>query len=691
MSDFLFELGTEELPSGAVKPLADALAQGLSESLTKAQISFQNLKAYSTPRRLALSIEQLAESQPNQSQIKRGPAVNTAFNDKGEPTPALLGFAKSCSVEVSELKRMAGDKGEWFAYEVKTEGQKTKALLPNMLADVIAKLPIAKPMRWGEGLHEFARPVHWVVMLFKDEIINCEILGVKASNQSYGHRFHHPKAIEITKAKDYESLLEEAFVVADFAKRKAQIIEQIETLAQTKNAKAVMPESLVDEVTSIVEWPEALIANFEKEFLDVPAEALIASMQAHQKCFALKDNQNALLAHFITISNIKSTNPSQVIAGNEKVMRARLSDAAFFFKQDKKEKLSTHVAKTDKVIFQQQLGSLKEKAGRVETLMVDLSLSLNLDKEKALRAALLSKCDLMTGMVGEFPELQGLMGYYYALHDGEDREIAIALNEQYMPRFAADELPASKLGLALSLADRLDTLVGIFAIGQKPSGVKDPFKLRRHALAVVRLLLKAETNLSLDELIEASVKNYEGKLKDLNLASLKAELKTFIFERLQSYYQSLHFNLDLIQAVRAKQEDDIYDFDKRIHALVEFIKLKEAESLASASKRVNNILSKTNATNLPQFNEVLVQEGAEKALMNHIKSIENAIEPLYQQENYASILNLLASLREPVDAFFESVMVMVEDEALKLNRLTLLKRLDLLLQGVADISLLQLS
>ncbi|WED42279.1 glycine--tRNA ligase subunit beta [Legionella cardiaca] len=689
-NDFLFELGCEELPSGAVWPLAEALTDNLLTALDKAQIGYGEVNSFATPRRLAVLITNLQEEQPAQTLSRRGPALAAAYGVDGQPTPALLGFAKSCGVTIADLAINTTDKGEWLVYESRSEGAKTKELLPGLINQAISGLPIAKPMRWGDGEAEFARPIHWAVLLLGQELINCKILDVQTGRLTYGHRFHHPHALEIIKPQDYSALLQQAFVIADFSARREMIIRQVKQLAAKHDAQAIMPESLLDEVTSIVEWPEALIANFEQEFLQVPAEALIASMQSHQKCFALQDKSGKLLPHFITVANIKSSNPQQVATGNEKVMRARLSDAAFFFHQDQKIPLSHHIPATDKVIFQAKLGTLRDKTDRVQELMETLCIPLNLDKQQASRAAQLSKCDLMTGMVGEFPELQGLMGYYYALHDGETSEVAVALNEQYMPRFAADQLPSSPLGLAMSLADRLDTLVGIFAIGQKPSGVKDPFKLRRHALAVARLLISTSARLNLSELIAEAVASYGDKLPGDKAAIV--ELQPFIIERMQSYYHNQNISIDLFQAVRARQENWLYDFDKRVTALAEFVLLPEATVLSAACKRVNNLLQQVeSAANQRSIDETLLQEGAEKSLFTHLCRTEEAVKPLYGVADYKTILTELARLREPVDAFFEHVMVMVEEQAIKNNRLQLLARLQTLLQSVADISLLQLN
>lgn len=688
-NDLLFELGTEELPSGAVWPLADALANNIAANIRKAGLNHGEVRQFATPRRLAVLIQQVEDKQPSQKIVRRGPACVAACDAEGKPTEALLGFARSCGVSLDELTKIKTDKGEWWAYESDSPGADTCDLLPLMVKEAIAALPMAKPMRWGDGDVEFARPVHWAVMLFGDRVIPAEILGVVAGRQSYGHRFHHPQAIEISSPHLYEVLLKDAFVIADFNARRQLIIEQVEDLAAQHGFDAVMPESLVDEVTSIVEWPRALLASFEQEFLDVPAEALIAAMQSHQKCFALRDSRGQLQPYFIAVANIVSHHAEQVIAGNEKVMRARLSDAAFFYRQDQKRALSDYIPATENVIFQARLGSLQDKAMRIQTLMNFLIQPLQLNERQALRAAELCKCDLMTGMVGEFPELQGLMGYYYAQHDGEDMLVAQALNEQYMPRFAADALPETTLGLALSLADRLDTLVGIFAIGQKPTGVKDPFKLRRHALAVVRLLMATSAPLNLSTLIEQALHGYEDSLQPGK--EMVAELHAFILERMQSFYQSQDIATDLIQAVRARQNDWLYDVDMRVRALLNFIHLPEAVSLSAACKRVNNILQQASLASLNTAVEPQqLEEAAERTLFDHIQTMEQAVIPLYSEGNYVHILEQLATLREPVDAFFDHVMVMVDNEAVKNNRLRLLLRLQALLQGVADISLLSI-
>ncbi|EEZ95479.1 glycine--tRNA ligase subunit beta [Legionella longbeachae] len=688
VNDFIFELGCEELPSGSVWPLADEFANLLLTALDKAQLVYGQVKRYATPRRIAVAILGLQAQQQSQRITRRGPALAAAYDKEGNPSPALLGFVKSCGAELEQLSRLETEKGAWIVYETQSQGNKTKDLLPTLISQALATLSISKPMRWGSGDDEFARPVHWIVTLYGDDVIEYTLLGIQSGRISRGHRFHHPQQISIHSAQSYEAQMKEAFVMADFAHRRQIIQEQVKQLAASYQATVIMPESLLDEVTSIVEWPQALMADFEKEFLEVPAESLIASMQSHQKCFALKDKQGNLLPHFITVSNIVSSNPKQVIMGNEKVMRARLSDAAFFFRQDKKQALSQRIPGTEHVVFQAKLGTLLDKALRVEAMMTYLSAALNLEVHQAQRAAQLSKCDLLTGMVGEFPELQGLMGYYYALNDGEDQAVAHALNEQYMPRFSADSLPKSDLGLALSLAERVDTLVGIFAIGQKPSGVKDPFKLRRHALAVVRLLISTRAPLNLSTLIEQAITHY-GVTVSIE-PNLRHELKLFILDRLQSYYQGQGLSIDLIHAGRARQDEWLYDLDKRLSALQAFVTLPEAASLSAACKRVNNLLAQIEKHVLPPIKEELFEDEVEKSLYTQVKHISQAVEPLYRTGEYSSLLKLLATLKEPVDAFFDKVMVMVDDASIKSNRLALLVCLQDLLQGVADISLLQI-
>jgi len=688
LNDLLFELGTEELPSMSVWPLADCLANNVVQALIKAEINHGHVARFATPRRIALLIKDVAANQAPQNIARKGPSFNGSLDEDGQPTKALLGFAKSCGVTIAELKTSKTEKGEWWVYEATTKGAKTVDIIPTILTEAIAALPIAKPMRWGNGDALFARPVHWAVLLFGEEVINCNILSVATGRQSYGHRFHHPSAIDISSPLNYENQLKEAFIIPDFAERRKTIIEQVESLAKNRGFTAVMNDSLLDEVTSIVEWPQALLASFEEKFLEVPAEVLIAAMQSHQKCFALRDKDNNLVPYFITVANIASSDKDEVILGNEKVMRARLSDAAFFYDKDKLQPLIEYQKSTASVVFQERLGSLQDKINRLKALMEYLSLPLELSLKKATRAAVLSKCDLMTGMVGEFPELQGLMGYYYAVNDQEDNDVAIALNEQYMPRFAADHLPETSLGLALSLADRLDTLVGSFAIGNKPTGVKDPFKSRRHALAIVRLLINIPTAINLSTLINHTLQIYGSSIKTIDNEVI-LELKPFILERLVSFYQAKGIPQSLVMAVRARQDDWFFDIDKRINALNAFIKLEEAAVLSALCKRVNNLLQhKSLNLKVEDFNLALLENPFEKELFDNINHVEQIVAPLYSSQDYGLILTNLATLRKPIDNFFDNVMVMADNENLKLNRLSLLLRLQNLLHGVAELSLL---
>lgn len=687
LNDLLFELGTEELPSGAVLPLAEALACQFKMLLEKENIQHGEIHSFATPRRLAVLIDDVEAMQGHQKISRRGPAVSATTSSDGRPHPALLGFAKSCGVSIDDLSTLKTDKGAWWMYEAEKPGVKTCDLLPSLINEAVAGLPIPKPMRWGDGDALFARPVHWAILLFGEDLVEAQVLGIKTGRYSMGHRFHGSKKVRIPSPRAYEASLKEAFVIPNFAVRRQMIIDQIQHIAKEHDFEPIMPPSLVDEVTSIVEWPQALLAHFESEFLEVPAEALIAAMQSHQKCFALKDKHQRLLPHFMTVTNIVSKHPERVVLGNEKVMRARLSDAAFFFRQDKRQPLHQYREGMKTVVFQARLGSLEDKVNRLQKMMECLVEPLALQRTQAIRAAELSKCDLMTGMVGEFPELQGLMGYYYAMHDQEDMAVAQALNEQYMPRFAGDELPHSSLGLALSLADRIDTLVGAFAIGQKPTGDKDPFKFRRHALAVVRLLLSTESPLKLSTLIEQSLEGYV----DLPLTdSCLIELKPFILDRLNSYYQGMDVPQEIVQAVRARQDDCLYDLNQRIQALLGFYQQSEAVSLSAACKRVNNLLQQASSDMLlSEIDQEKFVEAAEKNLFQQIKMIEQQIATLYGEGDYSQILSKLASLHDPVDQFFEQVMVMVNDQTIKQNRLSLLARLQQLLQGVADISLLQ--
>ncbi|MCH9717125.1 MAG: glycine--tRNA ligase subunit beta [Gammaproteobacteria bacterium] len=688
--DILFELGVEELPSAAVSVLGEALASHLAAGLTDARLSYGDVQAFATPRRLAVQIKSVQLEQAPQQVSRLGPKKAMGFGDDGVPTKALLGFARSCGVTVDDLAVKNTPKGERFAYDATEIGLTTAELLPGMVHEAVQKLPIAKRMRWGDGEVGFVRPVHWVVLLLGQQIIDVSCFGCDSGRNTVGHRYHHPEAIALDTPADYLEALHDARVIADFSTRRAAVEASIHTVLEGLDAEAVIPERLLDEVTAIVEWPSALLVDFSPKFLEIPPEVLIESMQSHQKCFAVRNKAGALLPHFITVSNIESCSPEHVIHGNQRVMFARLSDADFFYTEDKKQTLESRVEATKKVVFQSALGSLYDKTARIEQLIAMISPALSLDSAEALDAVNLSKCDLLTGMVGEFPELQGTMGYYYALHDGASDALALAMKEQYLPRFSADSLPGTVLGAALSLADRLDTLVGIFGIDQKPTGERDPFKLRRHALAVVRLLNSIPVSLSLSDLLETARAAY-GEQFASNTA-LVSEVKAFILDRLPAFYQTMPHAVERVRAALAKQSDCLRDLDVRVKALALFEERPEAVALAAASKRVTKLLKQAHLgldeQVLPVVDDALFEVPAEQRLFAHVESLEAFVSVQHAERGYGAILLELATLDIPVNAFFEDVMVMVENTAVKTNRLKLLARLQLLLQSVADVSLL---
>lgn len=687
--DFLFELGTEELPSGSVFPLAEALADRIKAGLSGARLKHGLVRAFSTPRRLAVLIHDVQIEQESHHVERLGPREEAGLQGDGAPSKALLGFARSCGVDVAALAVVETPKGRRFAYNAEIPAVPTTEILPELVHDAVIGLAIAKPMRWGSGRQAFVRPVHWAVLLFGSDVVKLELFGCVTRNLSFGHRYHHPEAIKINAPKDYEARLREASVMVDFNARREAITASVLQVLEPIHADAVIPEALLDEVASIVEWPTALLVDFEDKFLDIPAEVLIESMQSHQKCFAVRDREGRLLPHFVTVSNIKSISPEHVIKGNERVMHARLSDAEFFFAEDKKQSLHDRVQAMENVVFQAKLGSLRDKTARIEAIMRYLLEPLNLDPVDALRAASICKCDLLTGMVGEFPELQGTMGYYYAICDGETPAVAEALKEQYLPRFSADELPHSNLGIALSLADRIDTLVGIFAIGLKPTGENDPFKLRRHALAIVRLLGVLPVSVGLSSLLHASRCAYGTHF--LADDELLPAVQAFILGRLPAFYHTLDNAAEVVNAALARQSDCLRDLDTRITALKAFMQQPEAKILAAACKRVNKLLKHApdiQQNDMGEVDEALFLDAPERALYQCIIKLESVVNTLYTDGLYGDILVELTSLREPVDAFFEHVMVMVEDTAIKTNRLRLLARLQTLLQGVADMSLL---
>ena len=685
LQDLLVEIGTEELPPKALPTLSAAFTDSIVKGLAEAGLQAQNIIPYAAPRRLAVWVKGVAAQQADQIIEKRGPALKGAFDASGNPTKAALAFAASCGVAVADLGKLETDKGVWLVFRQQQAGQATAALFPAMVEKSLAALPIPKRMRWGSGTAEFVRPVHWIVMLADESVIDAEILGIKTGRESYGHRFHAPDAVSITSPATYAAQLQTAFVVADFAARRDTIRQQVQTTAASFGGTAVMPEGLLDEVTALVEYPNAVAGKFEERFLDVPQEALISTMQDNQKYFALVDANGKLMPHFITIANIDSRDVARVAEGNERVIRPRFSDAEFFWTQDKKQTLASRREGLKTMVFQQKLGTLYDKSARVAQLAAYIAEQLGADAALAVRAAELGKCDLITNMVFEFTELQGIMGRYYANHDGEAAEVAAALDEQYMPRFAGDELPASKTGQILALAERLDTLAGIFGIGQKPTGAKDPFGLRRAALGALRLLIEKQLPLDLADLLDKAADNLTAQLGSKPATH---ETLDYILERLRGYYQEQGIGAAVVEAVAALKPSQPLDFERRVKAVAAFRQLTAAESLAAANKRISNILKKVDGE-LPQtVNADLLQLPAEQALAQAVQAQQDKVLPLFASGDYEAALLSLAELREPVDQFFDEVMVMADDVALKNNRLALLNSLRGLFLRVADLSVL---
>ena len=684
--NFLVEIGTEELPPKALKTLATSFADNVEAELNQAGLTFDKIEWFAAPRRLAVKVLNLATQQPSKEIEKRGPAVSAAFDAEGKPTKAAEGWARGCGITVEQAERIVTDKGEWLVHRAKIEGQPTKNLLNGIVANALAKLPIPKPMRWADKTVQFIRPVHTVTMLLGDELIEGEILGVASARTIRGHRFLGEKEFEIQHADQYPQLLrEKGSVVADFNERKAEILAKSQAKATALGGVADIEESLLEEVTSLVEYPNVLAAKFEERFLAVPAEALVYTMKGDQKYFPIYDKDGKLLPHFIFVSNINPEDPIAIIEGNEKVVRPRLTDAEFFFKTDLKQKLVDRLPRLETVLFQQQLGTLKDKTDRIEKLAGEIAKQIGADEAKAKRAGLLSKCDLMTNMVFEFTDTQGVMGMHYARHDGEDEEVAVALNEQYMPRFAGDELPKSLVASAVALADKFDTLTGIFGIGQAPKGSADPFALRRAALGALRIIVEKNLPLDLEDLVKKSAALFGDKLTNQNVV---ADVVDFMLGRFRAWYQDEGIAVDVIQAVLARRPTRPADFDARVRAVSHFRTLDSAEALAAANKRVSNILAKADAA-IGEINLTACVEPAEKALAEAVLALRTEVQPLIAKGDYTAVLDKLANLRAPVDSFFDNVMVNAEDLALRQNRLAILNTLQDLFLQVADISVLQ--
>jgi glycyl-tRNA synthetase beta chain len=683
---FLVEIGTEELPPRALKSLSQSFTNGVVAGLAEHQLQHGKVETFASPRRLAVSIADLQLQAEDQAVERLGPPADRARDADGNWTPAAEGFARKQGVSVDQLETVDTAKGPRLAYRSIVEGAQAAHCLPQIISDSIRALPIPKRMRWGVGRTEFVRPVHWITMLLGSEVIDCEVLGKASGSTTRGHRFHSKGDLQLAHASEYEQVLAEAKVVASYEKRRDIIKLQVEAEASKLGAEAVIAEDLLDEVTALVEWPVALAGSFEERFLQIPAEALISSMKVHQKYFHLVNAQGELLPHFITVANIESSDPRQVVDGNERVIRPRLSDADFFFTSDKKIPLEDRVEQLKSIVFQQQLGTLYDKTQRLVALAGELALKTGANENQARRAALLCKTDLLTLMVGEFPDMQGIAGRYYAINDQEPEPVAEALQQQYWPRFSGDTLPLSPLASALALADRLDTLVGIFGIGQAPSGSRDPFALRRASLGVLRIMVEGELELDLRECLVLAAANYdEGTLQ----ADTVDQVMDYMLERFRAWYEDEAIATEVFKAVSAKKLTVPLDIHRRVHAVHAFTRLPQAPALAAANKRVSNILDKQASEFIGgEVSKDLLTDSAEVALAKQLHSKRAAVAALLKRSQYTEALASLADLQPAVDQFFDEVMVMVDDDGLRQNRLNLLKTLrDQFLQ-VADISLL---
>ena len=685
--DLLIEMGTEELPPKALQVLSEVFSSALCKGLEQQDLNYHVATPFATPRRLAVLIKGVAIQQTDRKIERRGPAIAAAFDQNGQATKAALGFARSCAVEVADLERLETKKGVWLAHRSIQNGQATAALIPNIIEEALAALPIPKRMRWSDLPYEFVRPVHWIVILFGDEVVETEILGVRSGRETRGHRFHHPQPIHLDTPSDYVKCLEKTgHVIPSFTTRHELVRVLVEEKAEEIGGQAVIDEALLNEVTSLVEWPVVVAGSYDETFLEVPKEALIATMKEHQKFFHLVNSEGELLPRFIAISNIESVQPEVVQTGNERVLRPRLSDAAFFWKNDQAKSLESHLNQLKTVIFQNKLGSLYDKSKRVANLAGTIAKQLGVEELQGIRAAMLSKCDLMTEMVGEFPELKGIMGEYYACHDQEMDEVATALREQYQPRFWGDALPQTPLGQALAIADKLDTLIGIFGIGQIPSGDKDPFGLRRAALGVLRMTIECQLSLDVQALLEQAQAAYPDNLIKANTST---QVFDFMSERLRGYYQEQGVPLDSIEAVLVCRPTSPLEVDQRLRGIEAFRHLPEAMSLASANKRIHNILKKAKESFPDEPNETYFNHSAERRLYDEMEVVNEKIAPLLQTGEYQIALQHLASLREAVDHFFDHAMVMDEDRTIRINRLAFVQKVRNLFLQVADISCLK--
>ena len=686
VNDLLVEIGTEELPPKALSGLSEAFAELLARQLANCGLTFGPVTHFATPRRLAVLVNGLEVRQRDSEVVRRGPAVAAAFDAKGEPTKAAVGFARTCGVDVDELQQETSDKGAWLVFRMIQHGRPTCELVPGLISAALDKLPIPKRMRWGDQDFSFVRPVHWVCALLGDSVVPGAVMGITITGESRGHRFHHPDPVPIPNPQQYCSVLRTAKVEPDFSVRRECIRAQVSDLADSVGGVALVGSDLLDEVTALCEWPVGLLGRFDEEFLAIPAEVLVETMQHHQKYFPVRDSSGKLLSHFVAVANLESMQPELVRAGNERVIRPRFSDARFFWEQDLRVPLANRFVTLEQVVFHQKLGTLADKSRRVIAGCAHIAALLGYDQKAAERAGLLAKCDLVTLMVGEFPGLQGVMGRCYAERQGERASVAQALEDQYLPRFAGDRLPESPCGRVLSVADKIDTLVGIFAAGERPTGVKDPYGLRRAAIGVLRILIETPLALDLRDLLEQSAQRFPA---DIAAATVVDDAFLYVMDRLRGYYAEKGVDGTLVDAVMASAPTCPSDFDRRLAAVMTFSEMQESASLASANKRIANILRKASESELPDVADVAnLSEPSERLLLAELTEIQAGVQELIARSEYEEALRKLAALRPAVDEFFDQVMVMDENPGKRGQRLRLLKEVRNLFTGIADISLI---
>ena len=685
--NLLIELGTEELPPKSLKKLSDSFTQNIHDELSKAGFEFDSIAPFAAPRRLAVVVHNCAATQPDAKVEKRGPAVTAAFDADGNPTRAAQGWAKGNGIEVAQASRLKTDKGEWLLHVADVKGKALQDVLQDVMNTTIKKLPIPKPMRWGSSSAEFIRPVHTLCVMFGNDVLPLSLFGLESGNQLSGHRFHGERRFTLDHADNYASALNKQYVVADYTKRTDTIEAGLIAKAKELGLSPDYDRALLEEISSLVEWPVILSAKFELEFLDVPKEALIYTMKDDQKYVPLLDSDGQLSSSFLFVSNIESKDPIQVIEGNQKVIRPRLSDAKFFFETDKKTTLASKAEKLSTVLFQKELGTVAEKTARLVAISQSIASALGVDSSHAARAATLSKADLLSDMVMEFPSVQGIMGHHYALHDGEDAAVALAIEEQYLPRFAGDKLPTSTAGYILSLAEKLDTLVGIFGIGKLPKGDKDPFALRRSAIGILRILVENKLAIDLQSMIESVVSIYGSKLSNAETAT---QVHTFLLDRFKPFYQDQNIAGDVVSAVMTQKPSTAIDFDARIKAVTAFKQMDSAGDLVAANKRVANILNKNDIdiNALPSIDPSLFSEDAEKALFTALESAQDQVSSMIERLAYDEVLASLTVLKTPLNNFFDDVMIMADDEKVKSNRVALVGKARQLFLSVADVSVL---